>query len=193
MLLSCGVGEDSWESLDCKEIQPVYPKGNQSWIFTGRTEAEAEAPIPWPPDTKNWLIWKDPNAGKDWRQEEKGVTEDEMVRSHPSLTQWTWVWVSSGSWWWIGKPKMLQSMGLQRVRHAWVTELNWGTKWWKLKMQKVPAFKDLMINQEDNSIFQVLWDRGEVFQWDCTDQREPDRGCHTWAAIWTLPRSYPRT
>ena len=65
--------------LDCKEIQPVHPKGNQSWIFIGRTEAEAEIPIFWPPDAKNWLIWKDPDAGRDWRQEEKGTTEDEMV------------------------------------------------------------------------------------------------------------------
>ena len=65
--------------LDCKEIQPVNPKGNKSWIFIGRTDAEAEAPILWPPDGKNWLIGKDPDARKDWRQEEKGMTEDEMV------------------------------------------------------------------------------------------------------------------
>ena len=65
--------------LDCKEIQSVHPKGNQSWIFIGRTDAEAEASIFWPPDVKNWLIWKDPDAGKDWRWEEKGIIEDEMV------------------------------------------------------------------------------------------------------------------
>ena len=68
--------------LDFKEIQPVYPKGNQSWIFTGRTDVEAEAPVPWPPDAKSWLVWKDPDAGKDWGQEEKGMTEDEMVGWH---------------------------------------------------------------------------------------------------------------
>ena len=68
--------------LNCEEIQPVHPKENQSWIFIGRTNAEAEIPILWPPDAKNWLIWKDPDAGKDWRQEEKGMTEDEMVRWH---------------------------------------------------------------------------------------------------------------
>ena len=68
--------------LDCKEIQLVHPKGNQSWIFIGRTEAEAGTPIFWPSDGKNWLIWKDPVAGKDWRQEEKGTTEDEMVWWH---------------------------------------------------------------------------------------------------------------
>ena len=73
--------------LDCKEIQPVYPKGNQSWIFTGRTDAEAETPIFWPPDVKNWLFGKDPNAGKDLRQEEKGMTEDEMVGWHHQLNE----------------------------------------------------------------------------------------------------------
>ena len=68
--------------LDYKEIKPASPKGNQSWIFIGRTDAEAEAPILWPPDVKSWLIRKDPDAGKDWRQEEKGMTEDEMVEWH---------------------------------------------------------------------------------------------------------------
>ena len=68
--------------LDCKEIQPVHPKGNQSGAFIGRTDAEAKTPILWPPDGKNWLIWKDPDAGKDWRQEEKGMTEDETVGWH---------------------------------------------------------------------------------------------------------------
>ena len=71
--------------LDCKEIEPVHPKGNHSWIFTWRTDAEAETPIFWPPDAKNWLIWKDPYAGKDWGQEEKGTTEGEMVGWHHQL------------------------------------------------------------------------------------------------------------
>ena len=71
--------------LDCKEIQLVHPKGNQSWVFNGRTDAEAETPILRPPDAKSWLIWKDPNAGKDWGQEEKGMTEDEMVGWHHRL------------------------------------------------------------------------------------------------------------
>ena len=72
--------ENTLESpLDCKVITPVHPKGNQSWMFIGRTVAEAETPILWPPDVKNWLIWKDPDARKDWRQEEKGTAEDEMV------------------------------------------------------------------------------------------------------------------
>ena len=71
--------------LDYKEIQPIHPKGNQSWIFIGRMDVEAETPILWLPDVKNWLIWKDPDAGKDWRQEEKGMTEDEMVGGHHRL------------------------------------------------------------------------------------------------------------
>ena len=72
-------------SLGCKEIKPVHPKGNQPWIFTGRIDAEAKAPILWPPDAKNLLIRKDTDAGKDWRQEEKGTTEDEMVGWHHRL------------------------------------------------------------------------------------------------------------
>ena len=79
--------------LDCKEIQPVHPKGDQSWVFIGRTDVEAETPILWPPDAKSWLIWKDPDAGKFWGQEEKGTTEDEMVGWHHWLSghgfEWT--------------------------------------------------------------------------------------------------------
>ena len=102
--------------LDCKEIKPVNPKGNQPWIFIGRTDAEAETPILQPPDVKSQLIREDPDAGKDWRQEEKGTTEDEMV----SPTQW--VWANSERWWRTRKPDMLQSMGSQRVGHNWATE-----------------------------------------------------------------------
>ena len=107
--------------LDCKEIQPVHPKGDQSWMFIGRTDTEAETPVLWPPHAKSWLIGKDSDAGKDWGQEEKGTTEDEMA----SLTRWTWVWVNSRSWWWTGRPGVLQFMGLQKVGHDWATELNW--------------------------------------------------------------------
>ena len=78
--------EKTFESpLDCKEIQPVHPKEDQSWVFIGRTDAEAEALILWPPDAKNWLIGKDPDAGRDWGQEEKGMTEDEMAGWHHRL------------------------------------------------------------------------------------------------------------
>ena len=79
--------------LDCKETEPVNPKGDQSWIFIGRTDAEAEAPILWPPDAKSWLIWEDPDAGKDWRQEEKGMTEDEMVGWHHRLNGHESEWI----------------------------------------------------------------------------------------------------
>ena len=78
--------------LDCKEIQPVHPKGDQSWVFIGRTDFEAETPILWPPDVKSWLIWKDPDAGKDWGQEEKGMTEDKMVGWHHQLNGHEFGW-----------------------------------------------------------------------------------------------------
>ena len=86
MLLNCDIGEDSWESLDYKEIQPVHPKGNQSWMYFGRTDVEAETLVLWPPDAKSRLIGKDPDAGKDWGQEEMGTTEDEMVGWHHQLS-----------------------------------------------------------------------------------------------------------
>ena len=109
--------------LDWKEIKPVNPKGNQSWIFIGTTDTEAEAPILWPPDAKNWLIRKHCEAWKDWRQEEEGTTEDEIVEWHHHLSGH--VWARSGGWWWTGKPGVLQSMGLHRVRQDWATVLNW--------------------------------------------------------------------
>ena len=110
--------------LDCKEIQPVHPKGNQFWIFIVRTDAEAETPKLWPPDAKIWLTGKDP---EDWRERLKVGGEGDNRRWDgwmASPTLWTWVWVSSRSWWWTGKPGVLQPMGSQRVGHNWVTELN---------------------------------------------------------------------
>ena len=103
--------------LDRKEMQPVHPKGDQSWVFIGRTDAEAETPILWPPHAKSWLTGRDPDAGRDWGQEENGMTEDEMAG-------WTWVWVNSRSWWWTGRPGVLWFMESQRVGHDWATELN---------------------------------------------------------------------
>jgi len=114
--------------LDCNEIQPVHPKGKESWIFTGRTDAEAETLILWPPDEKNGLTGKDPDAGKDWRLEEKGMTEDERVGWHHRLDGREFeqaLGVGDGQ----GSLTCLQSMGSQRVRHHWVTELNWDHKW----------------------------------------------------------------
>ena len=109
--------------LDCKEIKPINPKGNQFWIVIGRTDAEDETPILWPPDVKNWHLkrpwcWESLRAG--------GEGDDRGWDGWmASLTRWTWVWASSGSWWWTGRPGVLQSMGSQRVRHNWMTELNW--------------------------------------------------------------------
>ena len=107
--------------LDCKEMKPVNPKRNKSWIFTGGTDAKAEALILWPPDVKSQLVGKDPRAGKDWRQEEKGMTEDEMVGWHHQLNGHEFE-ASSGRWWRTGKPGVLQSMELKRVGLNWVTE-----------------------------------------------------------------------
>ena len=125
MLLNCGVGEDSWESLGLQEIQPVHPKGDQSWVFIGGTDAEIETPILWSPNAKSWLIGKDPDARRDWGQEEKGQLRMRW------LDGITWVWVDSGSWWWTGRPGVLWFMGSQGIRHDWATELNW-TEWYMI-------------------------------------------------------------
>ena len=122
--------------LDCKEIQPVYPKGDQSWVFIVRSDVEAETPILWPPDAKSWLIGKDPDAGKDWGQEEKGMTEDEMVGWHHRLSGHGFGWtpgVDDGQ----GGLVCCGSWG-HRVRHDWVTELNWfqNTTVWSLTRYK---------------------------------------------------------
>ena len=96
--------EKTFESLlDCKGIKPVYPKGNQPWIFIGKTDTEAETPELWPPDVKNWFIWKDPDAGKDWKQEEKGMTKDEMVGWHH----------------WLDGHEFEQALGVGDGQEAW--------------------------------------------------------------------------
>ena len=111
--------------LDGKEIQPVHPKENQSWIFIGRTDAEAEMSILWPPNGKNWLIGKDPDAGKDWRQEKKGTTEDEIVGWHPRLDGHDFEQVpglgdGQGSLVCFGPRGRKES-----DRHDWATEMSW--------------------------------------------------------------------
>ena len=126
MLLNCGVGEDFWESLDCKEIQPVHHKGDQSWVYIERTHVEAERQyfghLMWRVDSfeKTLILGKIEAGGEGDNRGWDGWMA--------SWTQWTWVWVSSGSWWWTGRPDGLQSMGSQRVWHDSVTELNWTEK-----------------------------------------------------------------
>jgi len=122
--------------LDCNEIQPVHPKGNQSWVFIGRTDVEAETPIFWPPDARSWLIWKNPDAGKDWGQEEKGTTEDETVGWHHRLNGHGFGWtpgVSDGQ----GGLGCCGSWGCKESDPTeWLnwTELNWtecnDSKYW---------------------------------------------------------------
>ena len=110
--------------LDCKEIQPVHPEGDQPRMFIGRTDAEAETPILWPTDNEELTHWKRP-----WCWEGLGAGGEGDDRGwdgwKASPSRWTWVWVNSRSWWWTGRPGMLRFMGLQRVGHDWVTELNW--------------------------------------------------------------------
>ena len=116
------LGKTLESPLDCKEIQPVHPKGDQPWIFIVRTDAKAETLTLWPSDAKNWLIWKDPGAGKDWRQEEKGTTEDEMVGWHHQLDGHEFEQVPG-----VGDGQgslVCCSPWGRRVRHDWATELN---------------------------------------------------------------------
>ena len=114
--------------LDWKKIQPVYPKGNQSWIFIRRTDADTEAPVLWPPDMKSWLIGQDSDAEKDWGQEEKGTTEDEMVGWHHWFNGQE-VEQAAGRWWRTGKPGMLQSIGLQKSRTLLSDWATTGAQW----------------------------------------------------------------
>ena len=109
--------------LDCKEIQPVHPKGDQSWVFHGRNDAKAETPVLWPrhAELTHWKrLWCWEGLGAGGEGDDRGW--DGWM---DSLTRWTWVWVNSGSWWWTGRPGVLRFMGLQRVGHDWATELNW--------------------------------------------------------------------
>ena len=116
--------------LDCKEIQPVHPKGNQSWIFIGRTDAEAETPILWPPDATNWLTAKTPMLGrsKAGGEGDDGLWDGWMA----SPTQWAWVWVNSRSWWWTGRPGALHSVDLKKKKMynlRVASQVLFGAKW----------------------------------------------------------------
>ena len=135
--------------LDCKEIQPVHPKGNQSFIFIGRTDVEAETPIPWPHHAKELTHWK-----RLWCWEGLGAGGEGDDRGWngwmTSPTGWTWVWVNSGSWWWTGRPGVLRFMGSQRVGHDWVTELNWAERKFHVTIH---ATNDYQISVMCKSVF----------------------------------------
>ena len=115
--------QDLESPLDCKEIQPVHPKGDQSWVFIGRTDVEAETPILWPPDAKSWPSEKTLMLGKIEGRRRRGR---QRMRWLDGITDsMDMVWVDSWSWWWTGRPGVLRFMGLQRVGHDWATELKW--------------------------------------------------------------------
>ena len=153
MLLNCGVGRlDS--PLESKEIKSVNPKGNHPWIFIGRTDVEDEAPLLWPPNAKSWLIGKDPDGGKGWRQEEKGTTEDEMVGWHHWLSGHEFkqaLGVGDGQ-----RSLVCYCMGLQRVGHDWLTELSWTE-------QKELLHKLMKTNNSNNN------NKFSVIQWENKD------------------------
>ena len=133
MLLNCGVEKNLESPLDCKEIQPVHTKGNHSWVFFGKNDAKAETPVLWPPHAKSWLIGKDSDAVRDWGQEEKETTEDEMAGWHHRLDGREFEWtpgVGDGQ----GGLACCNSWG-RRVGHDWATELNWTDLpyWWALR------------------------------------------------------------
>ena len=134
--------ENTESPLDCKEMKPVHPEGNQSWIFIGRIDAEAEAPILRPPDSKNWLIGKDPDDGKDWRKE-KRMTEDEMVGWHHRLDGHEFEQA-------LGVGDEQESLVCctpwgRRVRHDWVTELNWYYIWNLLRVNPKRSYQKAKI------------------------------------------------
>ena len=147
MLLNCGAGEDSWESLGCKEIKPVHPKGNQSWTFIGGTDAEAETPILWPPDGKNWLTGENSDAGKDWR-EEKGTTEDEMFRWHH----------------WLDGHDLSKLQELVMDREAWCAAVHrvtksqiWLSDWTELKWTPKMLIKKNLWKREGSYTFKSIF------------------------------------
>ena len=129
-----------------KPVKPVNPKGNQPWIFIRRTDAEAETTILWPPDVKNWLIWKDPHAGKDWRQEEKGMTEDEMVGWHHRLN---WHEFEQALAEGEGQGKLACSVTKSQI---WLSNRTTIIQWWdwdKYLVHKIPGDSSPMFNIND--------------------------------------------
>ena len=161
--------EKAFESpLYCKVIEPAHLKGDQSWVFTAWADVEAETPILWPPDVKSWLIWKDPDAGKDRRQQEKGTTEDEVVRwRHP--LKWTWVWVDSGSWWWTGRPACCGTWGHK--------ELTCLSAWTELLIYNVMLIS--FVKQSDSVIHIHLFTLQILFSYRSLESIEWSALCYT--------------
>ena len=159
--------------LDCKEIQPVNPKGNQSWMFIGRTDAEAETPILWSPDAKNWLIGKDPDAGKDWRQEEMGTTEDEMVGWHHQLNGHEFEWtpgVGDGQ----GGLVCCSSRGCRVGRTEWLN-------WTELKIFNY-ALSSFNKRENEASQFQAKASQAKMRQDKDCGEPETDYWLYSWCS-----------
>ena len=163
MLLNCDVGEDSWESLGLQG-DPTSPSWRRSaldihwkdWCWSWNSNTLAT-------DAKNRLIWKDPDAWKDWKREEKGMREDEMVEWHHWLNGW--VWVGSGSWWWTGRPGVLRFTGSQRVGHDWVTELNWTDQPGELKIGEFELVTKVKRSFPDEVVIELKPERGIGSNW----------------------------
>ena len=194
-LLNCGVGEDSWESLgcfwtvvlekslesplNCKEIQPVHPKGDQSWAFISKTDFEAEPPTLWPPDAKSWLFGKDPDSGKDWGQEEKGTTEDEMIGWHHQHNGHGFEWT----------PGVGDGQGGLACCGSWVRkevdtteQLNWTViKYFVLFSEEVFCWI-IVIYEYVFKITEILW----VWEFLTCTQYVVTYGESRWQAIWIV-------
>ena len=153
--------------LDYKEIQPVHSKGDQPWVFFGRNDAKAETPVLWPLHAKSWLIGKDSDAGRDWGQE-KGTTEWDGWMASP--TQWTWVWVNSGSWWWTGRPGVLQFHGVTKslTRLSDWTELNWKSSWRPGKTSQLESNQGRDVKDIDEEVKSdpLKWNKAQPYPLD---------------------------
>ena len=148
MLLNCGVGEDSWESLELQGDPTVHLKGDQSWVFIGGTDAEVETPVFWSPDANSSLIGKVPNVGNNWGQRRRG---HQGMRWLDGITDaMTWTWAIFERWWGTGRSGMLQSMGSQKFIHDWATEqqheliMAWLDKHWWMSLRSILWNKNLI-------------------------------------------------